>query len=152
MSRNLLSTCCNQCGADCVRMTGPVRDISAEDARAYLNEFRGLRVADAECAWCRTKYLAWVSPQRVHRYWPFRAGHDMDPDGADGFYDLSYRSTFDDEPGEADLPAGGVERVADLVKMFQTDPERAQVAADVLLQHGFVHAHDVLRAVLLGAL
>lgn len=52
-------------------------------------------VANATCPGCSAEYLAWMYdiPGRRHR----KEG---------GIQDLSFRSTFDDEPGIPDLPIG----------------------------------------------
>jgi hypothetical protein len=57
--------------------------------------------ADASCTVCGAKYTAWVGPTAD--------GYGMGPAARQiaaecGFYDLSYRSTFNDEPGPKDLP------------------------------------------------
>lgn len=54
------------------------------------DEYIGMLIAHAECSRCKAKYTAWVE-----------RGH-----GSDRmiFTDLSFRSTFNDEPGPDDLP------------------------------------------------
>jgi hypothetical protein len=63
-----------------------------------------MSVANAECPVCKAKYLAWVYPPTKGRH----AGRSYYHNGA--FYDLSFRSTFNDEPGESDLPVFEAER------------------------------------------
>lgn len=91
MSRNLGRVDCARCGGT-VRLVEPPRPITEQDAGAYFTEHRGRWVAHAECHTCAAKYLAWLTGQVLER--------------ADArlHYDLSYRSTFDDEPGPDDLP------------------------------------------------
>lgn len=94
MSRNLCMTNCDQCG-DKVRVTEQKRPITKNEVGAYTSEYLGrLWVACALCDWCGAKYLAWFN-------YPGEAI-------AEDFIDLSYSSTFNDEPGDADLPSHGV--------------------------------------------
>jgi hypothetical protein len=86
MSRNLASTSCDFCTEE-VRLVEEPRPLAPADAGVYYTAFAGLTVANAECATCKAKYLAWI---RVEVDRPF--------------FDLSFRSTFNDEPGEADKP------------------------------------------------
>lgn len=66
----------------------------------------GLWVADAECVDCKTKYTAWVGPAEGNYG---RRVIDINLIEEHGFYDLSYRSTFNDEPGKEDIPLAKVE-------------------------------------------
>jgi hypothetical protein len=96
VSRNLLKTRCDRCRGS-IALSGPVHDITRAEAGVYLSEYAGLQVADASCLRCGARYIGWVS-NAMSRY---RYGHH----GEDGeVFDLSYRSTFDDEPGDGDLP------------------------------------------------
>lgn len=99
MSRNLGIRHCDYCTQDYVVITGPIFNFE-ERYSFYVSEYRGMKVADAECQYCGTKYLAWVEPS------PNKRKEWMDPDWAPEkrYYDLSYRSTFNDEPGKSDLP------------------------------------------------
>lgn len=75
---------------------------------------------DATCEDCGAKYFAWIA----------------DSDGRDrrlnedGFYDLSYRSSFNDEPGIDDIPTGSVvvryERIVEVggKEIRRTEAER----------------------------
>lgn len=96
MSRNLCQTSCYFCGG-VVTIVEAERALSEKDAGCYFPEFVGMIVANAECFDCEAKYLAWVRdiPGRRHRAEPFE--------------DLSFRSTFNDEPGLDDLPRWIVE-------------------------------------------
>ncbi len=82
MSRNLARTDCQTCESK-VEVTG----------LPYVKD--RIVVCDAECTVCHTKYTAWL-------HGTGRGQHDLDQP----FYDLSYRSTFNDEPGEDDVPSG----------------------------------------------
>lgn len=101
MSRNLLRTECH----------GPVdleespRPITASEAGQYFEEYEGMLVANATCPHCRAKYLAWVDERPRLRNSLRRA-----PESG-GIVDLSYRSTFDDEPGYDDLPEFEVQTI-----------------------------------------
>jgi hypothetical protein len=89
MSRNLCRTSCDQCGCRAVRLT----------ANPYHRKDRGGTFADAECRVCGVLYTAWMRDDEPPHMWGERA--------PDGFFDLSYRSTFNDEPGPADFPISG---------------------------------------------
>jgi hypothetical protein len=97
MSRNLYDLECHRCKAPKVSIVGPTRRGTREDFGRYAQEYMGMAVADAECPRCQAKYLAWVSnlPYAGERAWAL---------GEYGYQDLSYRSTFNDEPGPDDLP------------------------------------------------
>lgn len=100
MSRNLLRTDCHRCqGA--VTLTGPAHPITREEGGVYIDEYKGMIVADATCSVCGALYLAWVNGRP-----DWMLGHLAPrnrPSDAP-FVDLSYRSTFNDEPGAGDLP------------------------------------------------
>lgn len=87
MSRNLCTNRCAYCDVD-VRLEESPRLIRKDEAGCYYNEYRQMLVANAVCDACGAKYLAW--------YWRQAAGGEHD--------DLSFRSTFNDEPGPSDLP------------------------------------------------
>jgi hypothetical protein len=94
MSRNLCRTDCRQCDGRVV-MDGLLRQETYGEFSIW-----GVFGCDAVCEDCGTKYFAWVAEKN-------RQGHAPRLT-EDGFYDLSYRSSFNDEPGEGDIPAGGV--------------------------------------------
>ncbi len=96
MSRNLSRTNCRFCDGD-VALVEPARPVTEADVGPhFMAEYRGMSAADAECVDCGGKYLAWI--RYVRPAWP---AHDETAP----FVDLSFRSTFDDEPGEADFPS-----------------------------------------------
>lgn len=102
MSRNLGTTSCHACPAGAPTLVEEPRPITEEDCGGYFDEYRGMIVANAECAQCGAKYLAWVD-------WSRYSGHCSNPVRADGtreypYTDLSYRDSFDDEPSIHDLP------------------------------------------------
>jgi len=100
MSRNLLRTDCYYCPSPKVELVGPEAPFVAhfpafhED---YQREYASLRLRDAECPVCGAQYVAWMN-------WPGRSLHHEHALAEAGYCDLSFRSTFDDEPGPADLP------------------------------------------------
>ena len=92
MSRNIGQTHCKYCFGDIVLVEHP-RNIKKEEAGVYFGEYKGLKVANAECEICCAKYLAWMEVIGLGAdiaEWKIR--------------DLSFRSTFDDEPGPKDVP------------------------------------------------
>lgn len=97
MSRNLGETTCHYCDHDLV-MTGEPRLFD----RGYCEEYRSITVRDAECPVCLAQYLAWVHPGEGQR--------PTQPSRYATHYDLSFRSSFNDEPGVRDLPRYKVER------------------------------------------
>ncbi len=101
MSRNLCTTTCYYCTHNVV-MIGPKRPIAVEDCFVYFSEYQGMIVQDAECPCCLAQYLAWVTPAPKYT----RTTGD---DECTTHFDLSFRSTFNDEPGERDLPRYAIE-------------------------------------------
>ncbi len=101
MSRNLCRTECH----GSVTLEETPRPITHKEAGTYFEEFEGMLVADAICPHCRTKYLAWVdeSPR-------IRGGGRRTPEYG-GIIDLSFRSTFNDEPGDNDLPEYDIQTI-----------------------------------------
>jgi hypothetical protein len=61
-------------------------------------QYQGLKVAHATCPLCLAKYAAWLPWDDGSRYGWFRDA------GPNGYTDLSFWSTFNDEPGREDLP------------------------------------------------
>lgn len=98
MSRNLASQCCYFCGLDSEEFTfeEEPRLITKEDAGAYLDEYGKMMVAHVHCPNCKAKYTAWCSGG-------FLDQHDWHGDGLK-IRDMSFRSTWNDEPGEDDMP------------------------------------------------
>lgn len=107
MSRNLLSTICYFCNGPVVLEQTP-HIVSPDECGPYFEEYQGMRVANARCKDCCALYLAWVTPPPGHGPIQYEGTH----------YDLSFRSTFDDEPGLADLPKFVIERKAVRVGLF----------------------------------
>ena len=112
MARNLGQTSCARCGkAQVIKPTERPRPITQEEAGAYFDEYEGMLVAEAACWICGARYLAWVDERpRVRPSFYVggvstpRYAEPVPPYTAGGYFDLSYRSTFNNEPGSADLP------------------------------------------------
>ncbi len=104
MSRNLLKDECYFCGGAVV-LDEERRPITPGEAGVYFAEYEGMLVANARCPDCEAKYLAWVDERtrKQSAYWA-RGPADC------GFMDLSFRSTFNDEPGADDLPRWAIKR------------------------------------------
>ena len=102
MSRNLGSTVCAFCYGTVVHEE-EARPITETEARCYFDEYRGMSVANAHCEDCEAQYLAWVATPPSFPGW---AHSEAEPGG---HIDLSHRSSFNDEPGEADLPTYRIE-------------------------------------------
>lgn len=84
------------------------REITENDAHIYFEkQYKGMIVANADCPECGAKYIAWVD-ERKNAIWSFESTPayitPRRPDPEVGFIDLSYRTSFRDEPGEGDLP------------------------------------------------
>lgn len=92
MSRNLCRTNCEFCGGE-IALLEAFRPITEAEAGQYYQEYRSLFVCNAYCRDCEARYLAWKN-------------YILDPVSSkqSNPVDLSFRSTFNDEPGEADLP------------------------------------------------
>lgn len=98
MSRNIGDICCKFCTGRVV-LEELFRHITQEEANGYYRNYMNMPVANAHCDDCEAKYLAWgVSTGLVRRIEEY------------GFFDLSFRSTFNDEPGPADMPKWKVTR------------------------------------------
>jgi len=117
VSRNLCKKECDFCYLDEVVITGPIFNFE-ERYDCYLHEYTGMKVADAECAYCGAKYLAWVeeAPGKRRTCW----GYDEYTSEERRFYDLSYRSTFNDEPGKEDLPEKRPLSPVELMRWYKT--------------------------------
>jgi len=99
VSRNLGQTCCDFCGGP-VQLEEPAHAITPDEAGVYFKEIRGLLVANAACTQCGTRYLAWVddSATKYAKWYTPNKPTEKAP-----FFDLSYRSTFNDEPADQDF-------------------------------------------------
>ncbi len=112
MSRNLGRTDCRECIGESEHIVfdeepRPVKDTDV--GRHFFAEYQGLIVAHARCILCHTLYLAWVDwPGSSSSYFRRREEHR--------FVDLSYRSSFNDEPNAIDLPVYEVEVIRTYVR------------------------------------
>ena len=93
MSRNLGDVSCDRCRGKVERLEEWRLAAPAELGR-YYHDYAEQLFAHARCEWCGARYLAWA-PDR--RYQPDLKSNEIG--------DLSYRSTFNDEPNDdLDLP------------------------------------------------
>jgi hypothetical protein len=97
MSRNLCQRNCYFCPGDIKLLEAP-RPITKEDCGVYFKEYDGMLVAHAHCVACLAKYTAWVTGPAGSNW------NSVPREEGQTHVDLSFRSTFDDEPGEDDLP------------------------------------------------
>jgi len=102
MSRNIGQRDCYFCPSKVVLVEAP-RPVTQEDTGAYQSQYEGMTVANAECPACLAKYLAWVTGPAGSNW------NSLPRDEDQTHVDLSFRSTFNDEPGEEDLPRYKVE-------------------------------------------
>ena len=110
MSRNIGSQCCSICaGAVCI--TSEARPITKGEAKGYFDEFKGMYVAEAQCKSCWAKYLAWVFPATSRKLGYRRRCRE-------GFYDLSFRHSFNDEPSDKDY--GTVRKSKKVLRKIKT--------------------------------
>ncbi len=112
MSRNLGSTSCDFCGEKVTLDESP-RPITREDAGHCYDTYQGyghagMIVANATCSVCEAEYLAWIDQSACAGYGT--SGFPNRPEKEEPFMDLSFRSTFDDEPGIADMPKYAIRR------------------------------------------
>lgn len=102
MSRTLCSVACDRCGGTVERLEEWRLATPAELGR-YYHEYSERLFAHASCEWCGALYLAWAPD----RYTPSQ----------EGIGDLSYRSTFNNEPNEEiDWPRSKWVAIAVVVK------------------------------------
>jgi hypothetical protein len=92
------------------------------DFGRYVTDYAGMIVAHAECSVCRSKYLAWLdgtTAANTHGHpWPKPVRDDA---GVLTIQDLSFRQSFNDEPGPDDYPEFVVEWVAKLTPWPKCD-------------------------------
>jgi hypothetical protein len=108
MSRNLSRTNCCFCSGRIV-LEERARHITKDECGIYWDKYEGLYVSNAHCFECEAKYLAWVE-ERTTSY-GLGSRYQASVIREFGFFDLSFRSTFNDEPGEDDLPKFKIEIV-----------------------------------------
>lgn len=96
MNRNIGRSSCD-CGSPALVFDGPPHPITEAEANGYYSDYVGLTVRDAHCPLCLAQYLAWLRP------WTSTYASEQ------GVYDLSYRSSFDDDPGPSDAPVYRIE-------------------------------------------
>lgn len=107
MSRNLSQKHCNFCHAEPIILLEDSRPISKKEAGNYYKNYKGLLVANAECDVCGAKYLAWIDERTIiGDHLKSLKKYSISPRFSTNkdYFDLSFRSTFNDEPGNEDLP------------------------------------------------
>jgi|SRR5208337_986203 len=109
MSRNLGITSCHYCSG-IVKLEEAPRPITREEAGVYYElrdgySYEGMITANAKCEDCNAKYLAWIDLSACPGYRPYHTRDRHSETIAErGFFDLSFRASFDDEPGVEDGP------------------------------------------------
>jgi hypothetical protein len=99
VSRNIGDPGCRFCRQMTVKLDESARPIRDSEAGLYYAEYAGGLFANATCVTCGAKYLAWVDLSPCGSF-----GHLDNRKRDHEFVDLSHRSSFNDEPAEADLP------------------------------------------------
>lgn len=127
MSRNLGTVACYYCACSNIVYEEPVRPITRDDAGYYIDEYHGCTVAKAHCYECEARYLGWFDKSAHDRRYGW---HSQSYDAA-SHCDLSFQSTFDDEPGAADLPRWEIEVI------------RQRKRLDTCAECGIAHAKAV---------
>ncbi len=105
MSRNLGEISCTFCYGKVTLDESP-RPITREECAGYYDTregygYAGAIVANATCEDCKAKYLAHVDFSACTGYGSHSYFHKRDDQP---FFDLSHRSTFNDEPYPDDMP------------------------------------------------
>ncbi len=104
MSVNLGRTDCYFCGTYPVLDEEP-RLMTLEDSPCWYDGYPGMIVAKASCPQCCAKYIAWVKDSALFREKHGGREQKLSDYGEDAtHFDLSFRSTFRDEPGRDDIP------------------------------------------------
>lgn len=134
MSRNLCKTECDRCGTERLALEEGFRPITRAEAGKYFDEYDGMRVAKAYCPTCGAQYLAW-------EHYPWEPVPEKSPH-VPPYVDLSFRSTFNDEPGEEDLPYPRI-----LERLNTVKDARVSIPSDSMM---FDEIVALLRTFLLG--
>jgi len=116
MSRNIGDRSCYFCQCSEIELEEEPRPITEEEAGPYYAEFAGMVVASCHCPDCEAKYLGWIDSIPHRR---------TDPSGL--IQDLSFRSTFNDEPGEDDLPKYHIVEYLELRRVPYSEPRPPNV-------------------------
>jgi len=95
MSRNLCSQTCVYCGDEPKLVESP-HELTKQEAHVYFEEFEGMIVAKSICPSCEAEYLAWLDESKRKKY-RCKKYYSL-------IEDLSFYSSFNDEPGNNDLP------------------------------------------------
>lgn len=133
-------------------MIESVRLITEAETGGCFLEYAGMLVAHAQCEDCEAPYLAWVLGNN-------RGSGPENYDKAEHIVrDLSYRSTFDDEPGPEDFPKYAIRRdpvrrpwtLEDSVRSgrvgYLSDEDQARIKAAESQEVASAAAHHEARA------
>jgi hypothetical protein len=96
------------------RLTEDARALAPEEGGRYYERYRGRMYANAECA-CGARFLAWLERGETWN----QGTRQFEPHGWE-IADLSYRSTFNDEPGEGDKPDLSVDDIWNACELVRT--------------------------------
>lgn len=143
MSRNLGHTNCRHCPGD-VALIEAARPLTVDDVgEHYFREYEGMIVAEADCLGCGAEYLAWIDQRPITGNWGrlYRGWAQSTRDG-EPFFDLSYRSTFNDEPGEEDLPKRAYVSPTDAkIAALEADVRRLREVEKAAIDWAVIFAH-----------
>lgn len=128
MSRNLGRSDCYYCASTRIVYEEAPRPITRADAGVYIDEYEGCIVAAAHCYECEARYLAWFDKSAHGRRFDYGHGRTF---SLTEHCDLSFRSSFDDEPGVDDVPRWNI--------VVVRERKRLETCADC----GVVHATAV---------
>jgi len=109
MPKNLNATECVHCGNEVIIEEMP-RRLTIREGRHFFNDCEDVLFSDAYCPICLAKYLAWMNGRT-------KSGYDLIPEVYGKPADLSYRSTFNDEPGIEDLPKYDVQVIITRIRI-----------------------------------
>ena len=137
MSRNLCRTSCYFCKGE-VKLTEEPRKGTEVDFGGYKDQYDGMIIANAECSDCEAKYLAWIDErtrcsQEYHgcnRYTVVKGK----------FIDLSFRSSFNDEPDVDDLP-----RWKFVTTRQRVEPDRHEKCGTVVMNQYCIKCHETVQ-------
>ena len=106
MSENLHATKCVHCGNDVELLETP-RPITEKEAGNFYVD-KGILFAKAHCPICLARYLAWIGSST--KVLPIKKDLVKGMTLYGEVVDLSYLSTFSDQPGKGDLPVYEVQK------------------------------------------
>jgi len=108
MSRNLCCQTCVYCGDEPKLVESP-HELTKQEAHIYFQEFEGMIVAESICPSCEAEYLAWIDESK-RKIYPRTKAYPL-------IEDLSFYSSFNDEPGDNDLPKWEVQTIITRIRI-----------------------------------